>query len=348
MIFIKFNGRDDNIGDKLIFSCLYAELKRYDDVYVFGSSPNDFGQKALRFREALAKAVVCKFRGRGAFVFHPPGARFLPKEPRKPKLKDRVKGKLILLIWSLAGAKLHITGISLGEQFDAGHYKRFETIGVRDKRSAELLSGIVKNVNLCPDMAFLRLPARKMSGDDMVFVSLREETPDDSYDPNYQLALKVALSSALTPFFDREWGASFFSNVIEDRNFNIDLSNEYASRYDVNYVDKMPVDLDYKSFFEGYGAVVSNRLHVLIPAMSEGLLPVALVSRTHSKIINLFCSYGLDQFLIYTDESTDRITARVTDLLDRQESLLSENYVKLCQLKSEVENYIASIVGQRR
>ncbi len=346
MVFIKFNGRDDNIGDKLIFSCLYAELKRYDDVYIFGSSPNGFGQKALRFREAIAKAVVCKFQGQGTFVFHPPGARFLPKKPQKSMLKDRVKDKLILLIWSLAGAKLHITGISIGEKFDAGHYKRFETIGVRDKRSAELLAGIVKNVNLCPDMAFLRLPARKTSVDHMVFVSLREETPDDSYDPNYQSALKVALTFALAPFFSSGRTVKFFSNVIEDRSFNIDLSKGYSSINEVNYVEKIPVDFDYKSFFEGYGAVVSNRLHVLIPAMSEGLLPIALVSRTHSKIINLFCSYGFDQFLVYTDESADSIAAKVIDLLDRQESLRGENYAKLCQLKSEVENYIASIVAR--
>ncbi len=345
MILIKFNGRDDNIGDRLIFSCLYAELRRYDDVYVFGSSPKGFGQNALRFREAFAKAVVCKFRGRGTFVFHPPGARFLPKEPKKPKLKERFKDKLILLIWSLVGAKLHITGISLGEKFDADHYKRFETIGVRDKRSAELLSRIVKNVKLCPDMAFLRMPAHKKSVDDKVFVSLREETPDNSYDSDYYSALKVALKSVLTPFFSEGRSVRFFSNVIEDRKFNIDLSKMYSSINNVDYVEKMPADFDYKSFFEGYGAVVSNRLHVLIPAMSEGLLPVALVSRTHSKIINLFCSYGFDQFLVYTDESSESIAAKVSGLLDRQEVLRNENYAKLCKLKSEAENYIASIVA---
>lgn len=352
MILITFNSRDDNLGDKLIFSCLYAELERHDEVYIFGNAPEGFKQRALRLREAFIKAFIYRLKGNKIFVFHPPGARFLPKININPKLKKRLKDKAIRFVWSLVGAKIHVTGISLDERIGADRYKRFkqyETIGVRDKRSLELLSGIVRNVKLTPDMAFLRLPSKRVDFETKVIVSFRQETPDDRYDSSYKSALETSLNSALAPFFNNLWVFTFFANVIEDKPFNTALSKEFARTHnEVSYIDNMPVDLNYTKFFEGHGAVVSNRLHVLLPAMSEGLLPIALVSKTHSKIINLFCSYGLDQFLVYTDGSTDSITAKVTDLLDREESLRSENYVKLCQLKSEVENYIASIVASSR
>lgn len=348
MILITFNNRNDNLGDKLIFSCLYAELQLHDEVYVFGNSPNGFEQKALRLREAFVKAFIAKLKGHKVFVFHPPGARFLPKNTVNSRLSKRLKDKAIFFIWSLIGAKLHVVGISIDERSGAERYKRFkryETIGVRDKRSVELLSEVVKSVNLTPDMAFLRLPLKKTTFETKVFVSLRQETPDDRYDSNYKPALETSLNSALTPFFDKQWHIGFFANVIEDQLFNLTLSRDFSRTYScVDYVNDMPIDLNYTKFFEGYGAVVSNRLHVLIPAMSEGLLPIALVSKAHSKIINLFSSYGLDQFIVYTDDDAACIIRKVTDLMGHQERSRNQNYSKLCALKSEVEDYIASVV----
>ncbi len=352
MILISFNSRNDNLGDKLIFSCLYAELELHDEVYVFGNSPDGFKQKALRLREAFVKAFLARVKGHKVFVFHSPGARFLPKNTVNPKLVKRLKDKAIFFIWSLIGAKLHVVGISIDERSGVERYKRFkryETIGVRDKRSVDLLSEVVKSVNLTPDMAFLRLPLKRTTLEAKVFVSLRQETPDDRYDSKYKPALEASLSSALTPFFDKQWNISFFSNVIEDQPFNLSLSRDFSSTNNyVDYVNDMPVDLNYTKFFDGYGAVVSNRLHVLIPAMTEGLLPVALVSKAHSKIINLFSSYGLDRFLIYTDDNAGCITEKVADLLDQQDELRNQNYSKLCALKAELKKYIASVVASSK
>jgi len=352
MILITFNSRDDNLGDKLIFSCLYSELQRYDEVFIFGSSPLGSRQKALRLREAFAKAFVHRTKGHRIFVFHSPGARFLPKNAMNPKLAKRAKDKITLLIWWLLGAKFHVVGISADERYVVKRYKLFErykTIGVRDKESLSLLSRIVNSATLVPDMAFLRLPSKRAVFDTKVIVSLRQETPDDQYNVNYKPALEFSLNSVLLPFFNKQQSVSFFANVMEDQSFNSALALDFSkTQRHVNYVEIMPIGLDYNAFFEGYGVVVSNRLHVLIPAMSAGLLPVALVSKAHSKIISLFCSYGLDRFLVYTDESSDSIHAKITELIDRQEHLRSENYKKLCQLKSEVEGYIETVVGTSR
>lgn len=346
MIFLRFNGRDDNLGDKLIFTYLKAELNRHDEVYLFGKSPKDSVQKALRFREAFYLAVRYRLKGRRVLVFHPPGARFLPKDPKKPGLKELIKDRTILLAWSLIGVKLHVTGISIGEKFNSDHYKRFKTIGVRDKRSVELLSGIGKNVKLCPDMAFLKLPTLNEVLQTKVLVSLRKETPDNSYESTYEAELRSGLTSVLRAFIDRQWSIGFFANVIEDRDFNISLCSEIScSDAPIHYVESMPDDLDYEKYFAGVGAVVSNRLHVLLPAMSEGLLVIALISRSHQKIINLFSTFGFDRFIVYTDDSEDLIASKVNELLNQQFSVRKENYEELCTLKRDVENYISSVVS---
>lgn len=349
MILISFNSRDDNLGDKLIFSCLYSELQRHDKVFIFGSSPAGSKRRALRLREAFAKAFLYRTKGDRVFVFHSPGARFLPKHAMNPKFSKRVKDKITVAIWSLLGAKFHVVGISTDKRYVAERYgrlMRYNTIGVRDKESLDVLNRVVDSASLVPDMAFLRLPSKRAKFETKVIVSLRQETPDDQYDANYKPALESSLTSVFVPFFNNQWSVSFFANVIEDQSFNNALALRFSKiQSHVNYIERMPIDLDYGTFFAGYGVVVSNRLHVLIPAMSEGLLPVALVSRTHSKIISLFCSYGLSQFLVYTDESNDNIQEKITNLIDRQEHLRGENYKKLCQLKSEVVSYIETVVG---
>lgn len=352
MIFITFNSRNDNLGDKLIFSYLFSELQRHDEVVIFGSSPAGFKQKALRLREAVAKAFFNRIKGHKTCIFHSPGARFLPKKTMNAKLPKIIKDKIVLAVWSLLGATFHVVGISTDERYVAkryGRFKRYKTIGVRDKESLEVLSGIVGCATLVPDMAFLRSPSMRDDFQKKVIVSLRQETPDDQYDVNYKPALESSLTSISVPFFKKEWSVSFFANVMEDRSFNNSLALEFSkSQRQVNYIENMPIDLDYSTFFQGYGVAVSNRLHVLIPAMTEGLLPVALVSRKHSKIISLFRSYGLDQFLVYTDENSDDIQSKITDLIDWQEQLRCDNYKMLCLLKSQVENYIDTVVGTSR
>jgi len=349
MILISFNSRDDNLGDKLIFSCLLEELNKHDEVYIFGSSPNDFENGPLRLRQAFAKALAFRLKGSEVLVFDSPGARFRPKMVLKPKVSRKIKDKITDMVWSLIGVKFHVVGISMDERTGVDPYRRmrrYSSIGVRDKKSLELLSGVVNCVNLVPDMAFLRSPSMKELFDSRIAVSLRQETPDNQYDSTYRSALEQALNLVLHFFTDEKWSVRFFSNVIEDRQFNSELSNKFSRMHgDIEYIDEMAVDLDYQRFFGGYSVVLSNRLHVLIPAMSAGLLPIALVSRSHSKIIDLFYSYGLEQFLVYTDQDAVDILESISYLIRNQNILRHKNYERLRLLKSEVETYISSIVS---
>ncbi len=348
MILMKFNGRHDNLGDRLIFSCLYNELKQYDEVYFFGTEQSEFIESPLRFRQAYFKAIMSFFRGSKTIVFHPPGARFLPRKVVAKSKAERLKDRIMLLAWSLVRVELHITGISLGQKFDSQHYRRFKSIGVRDRESQHWLSQAGVQSNLCPDMAFLRLPRAPNRDGRQVMVSLRRETPDDFYDSAYSALLKKGLSAVLDAFAGREEKATFFSNVNEDREFNIELVAELtASEMALVYLEDCPQDLDYSRFFKNTGVVISNRLHVLLPAMSEGLLPIALVSRKHYKIVNLFCSFGLDEFLIYVEEC-ESIKEKVIKLLDNQNQLRNENYEKLCELKKQAETYISLLVNPKR
>ncbi len=341
---MKFNGRHDNLGDRLIFSCLYNELKRYDKVEFFGSDKSDFIQSPLRFREAFLKALKCYLKGQKVLVFHPPGARFLPREAQKKSKAEKFRDKTTLLAWSLLRAELHIAGISLGKEFDSQHYKRFKSIGVRDKESQISLLDVGINANLCPDMAFLRPPKLPATARQNIMVSLRKETPDDYYDSAYSQLLKPAISLALEACSMLESEICFFSNVEEDREFNVELVAELkTSGLPANYIEESPTDLDYSWFFRDNGVVISNRLHVLLPAMSEGVLPIALVSKDHYKVVNLFKTFGFEEFLVYVEEGAE-IKDKVAHLLKYRGRLQKENYDKLCKLKRQVEAYLSSVV----
>ena len=74
MIFLKFNSRDDNYGDQLIFECLYRELIQYDDVCFLASAPQYLNVEPVRFREAFIAALKLRFfKAKSSIVMDPPG-----------------------------------------------------------------------------------------------------------------------------------------------------------------------------------------------------------------------------------------------------------------------------------
>lgn len=343
MIVAKFNGRHDNLGDRLIFSCLCEELSKHQELYVLGDDKFPHAQSSLRLREALLKIAKHRLRGERSFFFHPPGARFLPKVPVNESFARRLQDRFVLLFLRLFQCPIHITGISVGQEFDASHYKRFSSIGVRDHRSETLLSKHVNNVSLCPDMAFLRPVKAPKINQNHVALSFRNETPDDNYDLAYKDILAEAVRAVTEYLAETETVASFFSNVDEDGPFNRQLADDSASKY-VSYRKDRPDDLDYERFFVNDGIAISNRLHVLLPAMSEGLLPIALVSEKHYKIIDLFKTFGFDRHLIYAEQDAEDIKTRLRNLFAERERILEHNYKKLIELRLQTRSYIESVL----
>ncbi|BES71683.1 hypothetical protein RE428_27010 [Marinobacter nanhaiticus D15-8W] len=343
MIVAKFNGRHDNLGDRLIFSCLCEELAKHQELYILGEEKLPYAKSALRLRQALLKIAKRRLMGERSFFFHPPGARFLPKMPVKETFGSRLQDRFVLMFLRLFQCPIHITGISIGQEFDANHYKRFSSIGVRDNRSKSLLSKHVNTVSLCPDMAFLQPAKPPKINQSHVALSFRDETPDDNYSSAYKDILAKAIKVVTEYFVAEGTSASFFSNVDEDGPFNRQLAGDLELE-NVSYRTDRPDDLDYARFFLNDGIAVSNRLHVLLPAMSEGLFPIALVSEKHHKIIDLFTTFGFDRHLIYAEQEAEVIERQLRNLLADREQIQEQNYKKLIGLRSQTQTYIENIL----
>ena len=344
MIFIRFNGRNDNIGDRLIFTLLYNELILYDRVFIFGSAPFEIDDRPLRIREALFKAFINKVKGNKTLLFYPPGAHVVFRAEQHKTRFRLLKDKVILSLWMLSQTKIHVVGISVGEDFKQNNYKHFSSIGVRDLSSFDLLSRVSGVVKTCPDMAFLRMPKEPKSSKNII-VSFRKATPDDGYSSRYGELLSEKVAVLISAFSNIDRKISFFSNVLEDKDFNLSLIQDNKStNSDLAYIDELPINFDYEKFLSEYGVVVSNRLHVLLPAMSEGLLPIAVVSRNHHKIIDLFSSYGFEDFLVFVESSTDEFNATVSRIMENREFYQAEISLKLSRLREEVKGYIKGIV----
>ena len=106
----------------------------------------------------------------------------------------------------------------------------------------------------------------------------------------------------------------------------------------------MPVDFNYGEFLMDYGIVLSNRLHVLLPAMSEGLLPIVLISKQHTKLRSLFETNGWGDCLVYTDQ-LGNVADRVQQIVQQADFIRQRNYDSLVKLRSEARAYIRNMVA---
>lgn len=344
MIIAKFNGRHDNLGDQLIFACLCEELSKHKELYIWGKEEIPHARGKLRTRHALLKIAQLRMKGTRSALFHPPGAHIRPKVPEKKALSRELQDRFVSLFLSLFQCSLHITGISISEKVDLSQYGRYRTIGVRDSRSKNLLSSYRNDVKLCPDMAFLRPVKKPKTSAKGVVLSFREETPDNGYCTSYKELLLEAIETVLDCFHKHDISTSFFSNVIEDETFHRQLAARTSESKATAYREERPENLDYERFFDEDGIVVSNRLHVLLPAMSEGLLPIALISRNHYKIIDLFTTFGFEKYLIYVEQCQSDIKTQLYKILEQREKLQEENYKALKNLRNQTSDYIQEIL----
>lgn len=344
MIFASFNGRSDNFGDILIFRNLYAELVKYDQVYLLGPPVPELDAQALRFRDAFFLALKEQFfQRKPVLIVGSPGARFTPKRHEPVRFLWSVRRRATMLLWRLVSAKFHVAGISVDSRIDVNDYKHYESIGVRDHSSLEKLSNVGVNASFCPDMACLAIPKLTDWVKKDVLISLRRESPDNNYASQYAQDLESALPKVIASMNDFASDIVFYAQVLEDQNYNKELSSCIYSAKECRYLELFPKMDTYREVFQEHKFVISNRLHVLLPALSEGAVPIALISIGHSKIINLFTSYGFEWAIVYVDSEVS-VESQIMHLLRHCEKWRRDNYETMCELKSLVEDYIEKMV----
>ena len=133
--------------------------------------------------------------------------------------KERLKRWGIQKAWKALGVRYMVTGISIAQTKSLNEYNRYDSIGVRDSTSYELLRNTHANVAMCPDMACLRMPQLKVGSlsNSQVIISLREKTPDDGYSNEVASGQEVALAEFLGTVLNN---VSFYAQVDEDIDYN--------------------------------------------------------------------------------------------------------------------------------
>lgn len=340
MILLKFNNRNDNFGDQLISYLLYKELCKHDVVNYINTKPEIVNAKPLRIRKAFSSIILSRLKGEKVILIDPPCARVYIENFPKPSFKNR----LIDLILNFFISERYVLSISIDPRINATEFNIYNSIGVRDTPSFEFIKQHHNNVVFTPDMACL-LPTQvpKAKGSKTI-ISFRENTPDNNYSSDYSKKTIVALTKVLSILNTSSQQIDFYSQVEEDDEYNKELSGKITNQTNILKINKHKKELYYQELFNDCNYVISNRLHVLLPAMIEGVLAIALLSRSHKKIIDLLTTYGLDKTIVYIDAEIN-IETKIQEILRERDAILLDQYEKLKKLNNQLKDHIEQLIN---
>jgi len=343
MILLKFNSRDDNFGDQLIFNCLYNELTKHKPVHLMSSAPNFVAEKPKRFREAFIQSLKAKILNREPVILiDPPGARFINDKLAPPSNSEKLKRAIIICLWKLIGARFITTGISVDPSININEFKHYRHIGVRDSESLAVLSKTLHQVAYCPDMACLRAPKIKTElKTSRYLISLREDTPDIRDGSSFETALSTRIKQLLEANNNIE-SAIFYAQVEEDIRYNNELMEQTKCLAELSFTQSTPINFDYTDLFKKIDIVISNRLHVLLPAFSEGLLAVALISKKHHKIISFYKTHGWEDYLIFVED--DDLMTKLQSLIETWPTRKLGIFDQLTSLQKQAQIFIRDMI----
>lgn len=312
---LRFNGRNDNLGDQFIFRALVASLTPFGVVQIRGGVP-DFAAVTRSsiggWKLGLLLAMM-KLRGYSIYNFDPPGARLWTGANNASR--SGLKWLTGVARDMFGGSRIAI-GTSVIAAADHSWCDNASWVGVRDQASLlALRSAGVKHADYFPDLAFLA-PAR--TTDDVrrsgIGLTFRRTIPEGIDRQCYELQLSEALTVLAHSFrADETTSARLYHQVDEDANFNDVLS--VRTGFSRHY-EKLTLN-SFEAFYRSAQIVVSNRLHGLLLGAYCGAVPVALTSRKHTKLTALFETVGWASLILYVEnphELVDKFTVIRKDL----------------------------------
>lgn len=338
---MNFNNRNDNYGDQLISYLLYKELKNYNNVYFINTKPEIIESRPIRIRQALLKTTIYRIQGKKVILLDPPCARVFLEKPPSSTLKNRVINWLLQKFIT----ERHVISVSIDPRIPVKNFDIYTTIGVRDNPSYLHIKKSHSNVIFTPDMACLMAPKTRYKTGHKTIVSFRENTPDNNYSSDYADRLSSTLPYIFKLLDSNQDNICFYSQVDEDYAYNSKLSFEILKKSEILSVEKTKEELPYVHLFADCEYLISNRLHVLLPAMIEGTLAIALLSRSHKKIIDLLTSYGLDNTIVYLD-TNEEIEKSIQRIIADKTNILKSQYEKLSDLNCQLKKYIKKLSSQ--
>lgn len=342
-IFMRFNTRHDNVGDQLIFYYLYEEARRHGDVHLVSSCPKFMNLRPLRWRQALQVAIRDHFLGKKNIVFiAPPGARFnAPNSYSPPYLKTQA----INFFWKLLKTRFLLLGVSFDPKMDLRDCRIFSFLGIRDNLSlAAAKHQQLSQADYCPDMAFLMPQNPKSFSQNLnALISFRSETPDVG-NHDFRGDLEKALPAVFKSIAPIVKKFKAYHQVTEDFDFNSKIAQEYATAYSIEFVSQMPNVYDLSSYSKDCSIVISNRLHVLLPAMAAGALPIAVIASKHFKIHSIFETLGISDCLVFIDKG-DTVISQINKILENAEFIVQRNNEVFLKQAELVRNIIKKLLN---
>jgi len=327
LFLLRYNGRDDNLGDQLIFQVLVNTLSRFGPVFVRGKRPEFMSPPRHKGGDALLALSVAlrRLQGYSVHSVQPPGGRLWTKS----NLANGTGHGLRRRLKDLLSDSRIVVGTSVIPAADHSWCERFDWVGVRDQESlAALHANGMQQAKYFPDLAFLAplSAADKVSRHGIVF-SFRREIPEVTDDPSYEARLAHSLGLLINSL-SREvhHSAEFFHQVDQDAEFNGRLGDDFGIP---KHGHRLTLD-SYQSYYNRAQFVVSNRLHCLLLGAACGALPIALTSRRHTKLNALFETVGWNSLLLSIED--------VDGLVERFNWIQSQSSNLSAMVKSSFES----------
>lgn len=328
-IFVPARGQFDNIGDILLRRQLLDWLRASGPLHVYvGEAPDGYAEglgltphdvQYRSFRRWYAAALASAARGRASYVFKP--------------------GEIQL---TLIGMKEHLAMLPVLALVRARH-GRVARVGVGSRNFAplpralmgpsialsnvslwrdEATAGYLGQGGIMPDLAFAsggRNEVRDVPEEvrDVLVVSMRS-------DLDYPSAAWLAGVRAVAA--DNSLDIWCVTQVLRDDDkcgqLAADLDAQ-ALRWNGTGHDEQEQRL--RALYRRAALAVSDRLHVLVGALTEGAVPAALlVDGRSDKIARHFAAAGLhDVSIISAGLTADEIAGRLQNLLGRRTAILA-------------------------
>ncbi len=323
-VFVAAHGQDDNVGDPALRRAMLEGLAPSSRRHILVGAASDAYVKALGLRDGdiiytsrrdwQAAAFRLAFRGRAAFVSNS-GEIQLNKRRKRINRLDRL---LIGLIRARGGVAIS-TG--LGVRHPDGRRSRVLTSLARacqitTWRDAPSLAfagvGVVR-----PDWAFaLGTDTSQLNGQrrPYLLVSMRGDTASPSQawiDSVTGIARELALTLRVISQVERD----------------VVRGQELAERLDAEAHpwrggDHLAAENELRELYRSSHLVISDRLHVLIFAATEGAVPLYIANVESMKIPRTMAAAGLEEFQVDGTQPSLAITGAV-DLAGRQAYVLA-------------------------
>jgi len=320
-------GQYENIGDILLRRQLLDWLRESGPLHVYVGQSTDGYDDGLRlqpedvryrsFRTWYLAALKLALQGKASYAFKP-GEIQLTLIGMKEHLSML---PVIALIRARGGA---VVRVGVGSRNFAPVPRALITPSIalsnlslwRDVETARYLGG-----DVMPDLAFGEGAAESGTDNevrDVLVVSMRSDLSYAADPPAHWLAAVRAFADA----HDLEIWTATQVHVDDEKAARLaaDLGGQ-ALRWDGRGHDEQEERL--RALYRRSLVAISDRLHVLVAAVTEGAVPAALLTDSSDKIARHFAAAGVHDITVPTAKlSVDEIVARLENLLARREQIL--------------------------